>query len=270
MKSFKLALPTLAVAGLVLAGCPADDAPPGSDSSTGEDSTTTAGPTTTPPPTTTGEDTTEGTTVMPTTTVGETEDTESSTTGPEVGPYVFDDTAFEDYLQVDRMGFPAINTGLNLLGDKDAYNMATPDDDANLVFLPNILDSFETLHIGAPMMQTADNTGLDDDLITLGLAPCDWDPSGPGDDCVEQGGPFAIPDTLKIALDQPAGFPNGRELNAPVMDLILAVLLLDLNAHAITTFLDLDGDMVPGPSLNPLENDVPFDTEFPYLAPAHQ
>lgn len=266
MKMIKLGLPMLAVAGLVLAGCPADDAPPGQDSSTGGD-TTTAGPTTVNPPTTTGVDSSGTTTMTPTTTVGETETADSSSSGEPVGPFVFDDTAFEDYLQVDRMGFPAVNTGLNLLGDKDAYNQATPADDGVLAFLTEVLDSIETLHIGAPMMQTADNTGLDDDLLALGLAPCDWDPTG---SCVDQGGPFVIPDTIKISLDAPSGFPNGRGLDVPVMDLILAVLLLDLGTHDITMFIDLDADGTPGPSLNPLENDVAFEDAFPYLAPAHQ
>jgi hypothetical protein len=118
-------------------------------------------------------------------------------------------------------------------------------------------------------MQTADNTGLDDDLLGLGLLPC-VPPEAPMDTCDDQSGPFAIPDVLTIDLDDPPGFPNGRALADPVIDVILAVLLLDLDTHAVTTFLDLDGDGTFGPSLNPLANDVDFSTQWPYVAPAHQ
>jgi hypothetical protein len=195
--------------------------------------------------------------------------TDGSTTEVGPGPFVFDETPFDEYTAVDRKGFPAVNTGLNLLGDKDAYNAATPVDDANGVFETNILESLETLHLGAPGMQTADNTGLDDDLLTLNFEPCVTPPLMM-DTCDNQAGPFAIPDVVKIDLDDPAAFPNGRPLDAPVMDVILAVLLLDLNTHDVTAFVDIDGDGMPGPSVNPLANDVPFEAEFPYLAPAHE
>jgi len=268
VKTLKLTLPLVALTGFVLAGCPADDAPQETETTT-ENNTTTDGPTTTTPePTTTTVDPdTTATTVEPTTTVGETDT--SSTTEPEPGPFVFEEAPPEEYVQVDRKGFPAINTGLNLLGDKDAYNAASPQDDAALTFAPNIFDSLETLHLGAPGMQTADNTGLDDDLLSLGLEPCITPPL-PMDSCDDQGGPFAIPDVITIDLDDAAGFPNGRRLDDPVMDVIFAVLLLELGTHDVTTFLDLDGDGTLGPSLNPLTNDVEFLAEFPYLAPANE
>jgi Domain of unknown function (DUF4331) len=267
MKTLKLTLPLLALTGLVLAGCPSDDAPPGETESTSDDPTTTNGPTTNPMMTTTTDpDTTVGS-MDTTATAGETE--MSGTTEPEPGPFVFEEAPPEDYTQVDRKGFPAINTGLNLLGDKDAYNAASPADDAALMFASNIFESLETLHLGAPGMQTADNTGLDDDLLSLGLEPCVTPPL-PMDNCDDQGGPFAIPDTLTLDLDDPSVFPNGRGLDFPVMDVIFAVLLLDLGTHDVTTFLDLDGDGTFGPSLNPLANDMEFAAEFPYLAPAHE
>lgn len=265
MKSLKLTLPLVALTGFVLAGCPSDDTGQEGDSSTGEEPTTTS-PTTTPTTMTTDPDTTAGTVGM---TSSSTSDGDSSTTAEPVGPFVFDETPYEDYVQVDRKGFPAVNTGLNLLGDKDAYNVASPQDDAALMFATNIFESLETLHLGAPGMQTPDNTGLDDDLAAFGLDPCVTPPL-PMDSCDDQGGPFAIPDVLVIDLDDPAGFPNGRRLEDPVLDVIFAVLLLDLDTHDVTTFLDLDGDGTLGPSLNPLENDVAFPGAFPYLAPPNE
>lgn len=266
MKTLKLTLPLLALTGFALAGCPSDDTPGQDGSSTAGDTTTTGSPTTTPPETTVA-DTTEGTVGM---TSSSDSGTDSSSTGPILpGPFIFDETPYDEYTAVDRKGFPAINTGLNLLGDKDQYNAATPVDDANLMFRPNINESLETLHLGAPMEQTPDNTGLDDDLGANGYLPCIPPPLAMNN-CDDQAGPFAIPDVVALDLDNDPVFPNGRTLDFPVMDVILAVLLLDLETHDVTTFLNLDGDMELGPSVNPLANDVPFPGVFPYLAPAHE
>lgn len=72
---------------------------------------------------------------------------------------------------------------------------------------------------------------------------------------------LVIPDVLNIDPAQPAGFPNGRTLPDPVIDVTLAVLFLDLNAmgQGPGTFAGLP--------LNPPANDVPFPTGFPFLAP---
>jgi Domain of unknown function (DUF4331) len=265
MNTRKLTLPLVAFAGLVMAGCPTDDAPPVEESTSGE-STTTAGPTTTPMTMTTS--TTDPDTTLDDSTTVTAGMTESSTTEPIPGPFMFAEDEFDQYTQVDRKGFPAVNTGLNLLGDKDLYNQASPADDAALMFATNVFESLETLHLGAPGMQTVDNTGLNDDLISLGLEPCVTPPL-PMDTCDDQGGPYAIPDVLTIDLDNDPAFPNGRRLEDPVIDIIFAVLLLDLETHSVFTFTDLNGDKVPGPSLNPLENDVAFPGAFPYLAPAN-
>jgi len=70
-----------------------------------------------------------------------------------------------------------------------------------------------------------------------------------------------IPDTLKLDLARPSGFPNGRDLDDPVVDILLAMLLLDLNVsgQSTLTFANLP--------LNPPGNDRPFTTTFPFLAP---
>ncbi|MDQ3080272.1 MAG: DUF4331 domain-containing protein [Pseudomonadota bacterium] len=69
---------------------------------------------------------------------------------------------------------------------------------------------------------------------------------------------LVIPDTLTIDFGQPSRFPNGRALPDPVIDIILAMLFIDLTKHPITTFAS-----VP---VNPPANDRPFRAEFPYLA----
>jgi hypothetical protein len=71
-----------------------------------------------------------------------------------------------------------------------------------------------------------------------------------------------IPDTLKLDLSLPSGFPNGRDLDDAVVDISLAFLFLDLteSGQSLRTFANLP--------LNPGSNDVPFGSTFPYFAPA--
>jgi hypothetical protein len=181
--------------------------------------------------------------------------------------YAFADVAYDDYVQVDRMGYPGANMVFNAYGDKDAYNQGSPVDDADQVFLDDVRLSLGTWLEGAPMEQVADNTGLADDLSTLGVMTCEGPPEL---QCLSYIGPLAIPDVIALDLDEPPSpLTNGRPVGSTIMDVLLAITWLDLETHDLTTFYDLDGDGLPGPSLNPRENDVPLPTTFPYLAPAH-
>ncbi len=270
----KSTLAALVAASITLLGCPSDDSEGTADdddtTSADDDSNTMTDPTNTmTDPTNTMTDPTETETSPDTSASGPdttATDGDSSTT-ENLDEFEFNDTPPEEYVQVDRKGFPAVNTGLNLLGDKDEYNIGDPVADAAGMFVPNILDSLDTLHRGAPGMQTVNNTGLDDDLGALGLTPC-IPPQLANDDCDEQGVPFVIPDTLDIDLDNPAGFPNGRQLENQAIDIIFAVLLLNLvdeagapvqPTHPVDTFASIP--------LNPGANDVEFPAEFPFLAP---
>jgi Domain of unknown function (DUF4331) len=69
---------------------------------------------------------------------------------------------------------------------------------------------------------------------------------------------LVLPDTITVNLAQPSGYPNGRRLQDPVVDITLAVIFLDMNRHGPNTFANLP--------LNPAANDRPFRTEFPFLA----
>ena len=69
---------------------------------------------------------------------------------------------------------------------------------------------------------------------------------------------LVIPDTIKLNMALPAGFPNGRRLQDPAPDITLAVLLLDMTKHSPATFANLP--------LNPVANDLPFLTVFPFAA----
>ena len=80
----------------------------------------------------------------------------------------------------------------------------------------------------------------------------------PGTDGTSVAG-AVIPDTLTLNLAAASGFPNGRRLQDPVIDVTLAVIFLDLATHSPGLFAGLP--------LNPGANDVPNRTVFPYLAP---
>jgi hypothetical protein len=163
--------------------------------------------------------------------------------GDSGGPFVFPDDPPGDYVRVDRMGMPAVATAVISNANKDNYNAADPTDDANSQFVAEIGASVQALHIA-----------LDDDLVDIGLVPCTVA------DCLGQAGPLVIPDTLKIDLDEAAGFPNGRRLADQVIDITLAVLLVDL------TVFGQGPDIFADLPLNPGTNDASFDADFPYLA----
>lgn len=119
------------------------------------------------------------------------------------------------------------------------------------------------------------HNGLDDDLATLGFVPCSVGLGGV--DCLDQSGVLVIPDTLNLQIGAPPALFNGRRLDDRTIDLMLALVLLDVGvppdfggSELVTRFVDIDGDGIPGPSLNPLANDVAFEGTFPYLAAPHQ
>jgi hypothetical protein len=76
-------------------------------------------------------------------------------------------------------------------------------------------------------------------------------------------------DTLRLDFNRPPGFPNGRRLQDPVIDLTLAYLFIDLRVHRIDDIAKLavnpptNAD-VPGPN-GPLS----FSTTFPFVLPPH-
>jgi hypothetical protein len=161
---------------------------------------------------------------------------------PPEDTYMFSEDEPSAFNQIDRHGMPAVNVAL--ITDKDAYNMAGPEATADYV-----ADMTATV--------TAFHMALDDDITGAGLIPC------VPDACIQQAAPHVVPDTLKIDTTMAAGFPNGRLLSDPVMDVTLALLLLDLSMGGQTA-TSLVG------VLNPAANDVPFEAAFPYVAAKHE
>lgn len=270
--TFKTA--SLVLGAMLAIGCVVDDDGTGGDGGTADTTVSTTMTTSTSATTMTtamtdsadtGMTDTADTSATGTATAG----SESSSTSVDPNEFQFLPNPPEDYTQVDRKGMPGVNTALNLnvptlpMDHKDAYNAANPVDDANGTFFPNIEDSLDTLHLGSPNMgdQVADNTGLDDDLTNFmpSLTPC-TPPQLAADDCIIQGGPLIIPDVLAIDTTATATFPNGRLLTDPVIDVTLAVLLLDLDVHTADTFATV--------MVSQSANDGVTTDTFPYLAPA--
>ena len=178
------------------------------------------------------------------------------------------------YTRVDRMGMPAVSTALIPSARKNAYNDANPQDDADLDFVGDLAGSLTALH-----------TALDDDLAGLSLDQCSMTndvlgvPVIPGTTLPECFGQevapgvtvasLVLPDTLQIDPDNDPGFPNGRMLADPVIDVTLAIILLDLDGTCGAGMCS--PATLAGVPVNPPENDETegvFLTEFPYLHPA--
>jgi hypothetical protein len=127
-----------------------------------------------------------------------------------------------EFVQVERMGNPTINTGETLIPSelKDLYNFGAPRHDAE--------DFAETIVEGLMALGT--------DATHIGILAS-----------------VAVPDTLKLDLNEEDGFPNGRRLEDDVID---TVLFLVFNQPPPDEF---EGDKVD-------ENDREFLDEFPFLA----
>ena len=132
------------------------------------------------------------------------------------------------------------------------------------------LAAFAPLALALSLGGCFDDDDDDDDMVVEPTAtPTPTPPPMGGVDvgpCLEQTIPgtgttvagAVVPDTLTLNLGAPSGFPNGRTLPDPVIDVTLAVIFLDLSVHSPTTFFEIP--------LNPPANDVAFRSGFPFLA----
>lgn len=193
----------------------------------------------------------------------------SGATGDGVcGSVDFRTDAAGDYTRVDRMGMPAVSTALVSSAMKNAYNDADPEDDAALTFAGDLIANLTAIH-----------AALDDDLVGAGLTPCSMTEMVSGlPECLGQEvapgvtvASLVLPDTLHIDPSGAPGFPNGRALADPVIDVTLAVILLELGSGTCGG-APCSAVTLAGLPLNPAQNDVAggdFLDAFPYLQPAH-
>ncbi len=157
------------------------------------------------------------------------------------------------YKTIDREGNPAVNAVLIPANRKNKYNVATPKDDASLIFAldeptkkgvagePGLLTVFANLGVvGGPF----DGFGASSAGTLAALAVLH------GDVLTLNTNPAAAP-----------GFPNGRRVQDDVVDTLLSVV--SNGALTPQTSMAAGGDNVLG-------NDVPFRTVFPFVAPPQQ
>jgi hypothetical protein len=165
------------------------------------------------------------------------------------GAFTFASDPATSYVQIDRVGMPAVATAT--IGSKDSYNTASPADDASGLFVPQIQSHVAALH-----------TALDDDLTAAHFTPASTATS------IAQAAPLIVPDTLKIDTTAASGFPNGRHLTDTVIDVTLSVVLLDLgqNTIAYTGHPAVPQTATTLVGVNPTANDKTFSATFPYLA----
>jgi Domain of unknown function (DUF4331) len=167
-----------------------------------------------------------------------------------------------EFQQVSRLGNPLVNEVIIPLGQKDKFNRTTPDADAanygkyvlepELAAVLNVLfpdvkapekdrtDIVQAVLQGIPDLNAfpgeAAKTATDTIKINLGTRPS------------------SSPNRLGVLADDTAGYPNGRRLTDDVVDIDLQVVAGALQGNEVPL-----GDGVD-------QNDVPFLTEFPYLA----
>jgi hypothetical protein len=183
------------------------------------------------------------------------------------GSLMFRTDAPAMYRRVDRMGMPAVSTALIGSARKNAYNDVTTRMEHG-TFATDFITSLTGLHMA-----------LDRHLMAANLRPCSMsmtmDMIGGLPQCLGQeyapGATVAslvLPDdALNVNPSGAAGFPNGRRLQDPVIDVTLAVLLLNLGGSCGMGLCN--ATTLAGIPLNPGMNDRPFLTTFPYLATPH-
>ncbi len=170
------------------------------------------------------------------------------------------------YTRVDRMGMPAVSTALVPAARKNDYNDGNPAND--MAFAGDFIGTLNALH-----------TALDPDLNTLHLTPCSMTIMVGGlPECLGQMyavgrtvASLVVPnDVIQLDPTVAAGFPNGRRLQDPVIDVTLAVLLLRLNTGICGTGVaTCNAATLATLPLNPAMNDSTNGTTFPYLAAPH-
>lgn len=135
--------------------------------------------------------------------------------------------------QIDRMGFPAVNTALIPSNLKDAFNQGDPATDSR-----DFCD-----------VMIAQINGLRAAVAAVpGFPPAD------GKISPEAVANIVCPDVVALDLSQPNVFPNGRPLNADVIDPTLGVVL------------DRGDVLGGGPGVSDgIALDSTFRREFPFL-----
>ncbi|MEA2448630.1 MAG: hypothetical protein QOG63_562 [Thermoleophilaceae bacterium] len=169
------------------------------------------------------------------------------------------------WVQVSRLGNPLVNEVVIPLGQKDRFNRTQPQDDAKnygkYVVKPELAHLMNVLfNLG---VKETDRTDIVTALLTgvPGLTQISSKPAAADTLKINLGvPPVASENRFGVIAGDNAGFPNGRRLGDDVVDIELRV---------VGGFLlpeDQGGKKLPlGDGVD--QNDHPFLSEFPYVAP---
>lgn len=176
------------------------------------------------------------------------------------------------WAQVQRMGNPLINELLIGTGSKDRFSMDQPKNDsrfASYLLDPALARVVNALTGGAVIIPPPPRTDL---LPLVTYAPpiaAAGTPQGPVADLLRLNTgvmptPAESASRLGLLGGDPAGFPNGRRLFDDVTDVALRVVVGGVLAGPPFSSSSLNTRLGDGVNVN----DVPYRTEFPYLANA--
>ncbi len=201
--------------------------------------------------------------------------------------FAFNPATKDRYVRVDRTGEPALATALlsrdiAITPTGPSGGLLNPGNTAN-----GFNDQRDALNRGDPANDARDFAGLltvgpqsnslrnihfklGPILRTLGLTPCSTETvTPPGTNanvdistCVAQAAPVILPDVITYNLNAPAGWPNGRGFDDPVVDRLLSAALLRISGtsppHNINTLVGV---------INPPrdETGLASPTTFPYM-----
>lgn len=177
------------------------------------------------------------------------------------------------YQQVQRMGNPLINEVMIGTGFKDRFSMDRPVNDKQFAdffldpALPRVVNALTGGVVAIPAPPRNDLLPVVQYLPPI-AAP--GTPAGPIADLLRlnTGVPATPPSAasrLGLLGNDPAGFPNGRRVFDDVTDIALRLVVGGVLAAPFPGFdPNIGGRLGDGVNVN----DVPYRTEFPYLADA--
>jgi hypothetical protein len=170
-------------------------------------------------------------------------------------------------IQVSRLGNPLVNEVIIPLGQKDHFNATQPANDlknfGKYVLSPEPAKLMNALfNLG---VKETNRTDIVQALLTGIPGLTQIAPKAPPTDTLKINlgvPPSANPSSFGVAAGDNAGFPNGRRLADDVTDVELRVI------GGFLLPADQGGKKLPlGDGVD--QNDVPFLTSFPYVAPPH-
>jgi hypothetical protein len=181
-------------------------------------------------------------------------------------------TASGLYVQVSRLGMPLVNEVVLPLSQKDRWNASLPVADAQFLSYVTNSELAGLLNALYPPLQDIPVTNRTDlvAVFLTGVAGLNQRPQDlvtPSEQLRINLGinpvPVANENRLGVIAGDNAGFPNGRRLRDDVVDISLRVVGgILLGGPYINGLNDKLGDNVK-------QNDVQFQTTFPYLAIPH-